>query len=54
MQNKKNSIQIGVNEHNQKKGGWWCSQKPPAIFINVVIYRDISVQTSQFLTIFGL
>ena len=22
MQNKKNNFQIGVNEHNQKKGGW--------------------------------
>ena len=22
MQNKENNFQVGVNEHNQKKGGW--------------------------------
>ena len=32
MQNKKNSIQVGVNKHNQEKGGWKCDQKSQAIF----------------------
>ena len=32
MQNKKNSFQVGVIEHNQKKVGWRCTQKPKTIF----------------------
>ena len=32
IQSKKNSIQVGISEHNQKKGGLWCAQKPRNIF----------------------
>ena len=50
MLNKKNSIQVGVIEHNQKKGGWWCAQKLQPIF-HTEKYRFKFV---KFLPIFGL
>ena len=49
MQNKKNSFQVGVNKHNQKKGGWKCGQKPQAIFHQYGwISRYIGLNSSTF------
>ena len=50
---KKNSFQVGVNEHNQKER-WliMCSKKNKPFFINIGNYRDISVQIRQLFTYF--
>ena len=44
MQNKKNSIQVGVNEHNQKKVVDSVLKNHKSFFINIGNYRVISVQ----------
>ena len=47
MQNKKNSIQVGVNEHNQKKVVDCVLKNHEPFFMNIGIYRDISIQIRQ-------
>ena len=47
MQNKKNSFQAGVNEHNQKKVVDSVLKNYKPFFINMGYYRDISVQIRQ-------
>ena len=57
MQNKKYRIQVGVNIHNQKKGGWWCAHC--SIITNhfssmSVITATYRFKVVNFLPIFGL
>ena len=47
MQNKKISIQNGVNEHNQKKVVDSVLKNRLPFFINIGNYRDILVQIRQ-------
>ena len=54
MQNKKNtrSIQVGVNEQNQKKLVYSVLKNHKPFFINIGNYRDMSVQTRQLFAYF--
>ena len=47
MQNKKNTIQVGVNEHNQKKVLDREHKNHKQLLIHIGNYRDISVQICQ-------
>ena len=54
MQNMKNSMQIGVNEHNQKRVVESVLKNYKPFFINIGNYRDISIQIPQLLAHFRL
>ena len=47
MQNKKNSFQVGINEHNQRKVVDSVLKNHKPFFTKTGNYRDISVQTRQ-------